>query len=577
MHNLIRYMGTPRVFTEVLEYLYKNQGKGGLILTKTESGSWIVQDSSGYIPQQYLYTSSEEILREIPDYLRYPIGSDTLLLSAIPIDESSLQTITKVVEIQQLYRTTEKQGETISKLVYSITGIEAILNTILEPVEREEMIGILNDAMGELLLSFTVLYRRGKNGYELLHAHGLSVPPSLLKFSSGNSYPLTFSFPVDLKKNRLFPEWTQLSDFRGLYGIPIIMEGTIRYVIIAGKNEAYGESDRTILESLTRVISKIIEFYQLKEDFEMKERAVDRYNFQFLSFFKGFQYLSAQDTLSDKIKILLDMYHELFQPSMLLPYYKKTWSQILWPYPENGIYPALYVKVVSCWDIYHLDKRTEREAFFDDFVTAETLLAVVTQEGHHPTLATILISSDGDVLALLLFERFPPLHYEFLNILNALTGLSLHDYFNRSEIKKLENTYENVMKTLQNVNELYVEARKTVGLSGFYEMAERFFSNQFQTTGLYLLFSKDGKPILIPENTNPVISEKLFQHYEDQSEELWMDYLPETGTILFTLPASHKGKHLFFGLESRDEAKISFLIQLLRLGFKDLLAQIIFD
>lgn len=108
-------------------------------------------------------------------------------------------------------------------------------------------------------------------------------------------------------------------------------------------------------------------------------------------------------------------------------------------------------------------------------------------------------------------------------------------------------------------------------------MAERFFSNQFQTTGLYLLFSKDGKPILIPENTNPVISEKLFQHYEDQSEELWMDYLPETGTILFTLPASHKGKHLFFGLESRDEAKISFLIQLLRLGFKDLLAQIIFD
>ena len=239
------------------------------------------------------------------------------------------------------------------------------------------------------------------------------------------------------------------------------------------------------------------------------------------------------------------MYHELFQPSMLLPYYKKTWSQILWPYPENGIYPALYVKVVSCWDIYHLDKRTEREAFFDDFGNAETLLAVLTQEGHHPTLATILRSSDGDVLALLLFERFPPQDYEFLNILNALTGLSLHDYFNRSEIKKLENTYENVMKTLQNVNELFVEARKTVGLSGFLEMAERFFSNQFQTTGLYLLFSKDSKPILIPENTNPVISEKLFQHYEDQSEELWMDYLPETGTILFTLPASHKGKHLF--------------------------------
>ncbi|MBP6960033.1 MAG: hypothetical protein KBC39_01390 [Thermotogae bacterium] len=577
MDNLIQYLGTPRIFTEVLNYLFQHQDGSGLILTKTESGSWVVQDSRGYVPHQYLYASSEEIQRETADYLAYPMGTDTLLFSSIPVEGPALQTVVKVLEIQELYRTSEKQSETISKLVYSITGIETILNTILEPVEREEMIGALNDAMGELLLSFTVLYRRGDNGYERLRTHGLSVPPAQLKFSHANANPLDFSFPVDLKKNPLFPEWNQLSDFRGLYGIPIIMEEVVQYVIIAGKNEAYGESDQSILEGLTRVISKIIEYYMLKEEVELKEKAVEKSNFQLLSFFKGFQYLSAQESVSDKINVIQDMYHELFQPSVVLPYYKKNWSQILWPFPENDQYPALYVKFVSCWDVYHLDKKTEREAFIDDFGNAEDLLAVLEKERRYPTLATILRSGDGDVLSLLLFEHFPSGDYEFLKMLNVLSGLSLHDYFNRSEIKKLENTYENVMKTFQKVNELYVEVRKTIGLSDFYETAGNFLANQFQISGFYLLFSNEDKRILLPEETEPLIQEKLLQHFNDKTEEIWIDYLPEKDAVLYTVPVSFKEKRLFIALESRDESKTDFLIQLLRLGFKDLLARIIFD
>ena len=577
MKNLIQYLGTPRVFTEVLDYLYGIQDGCGFILTKTESGSWVVQDSRGYVPTQYLYASSEEIQRETPDFQLYPMGTDALLLSSVPVEGSGLQTVTKVLEIQKLYRTTEKQSETISKLVYSITGIETILNTILEPVEREEMIGILNDAMGELLLSFTVLYRRGENEYDLLRTHGVSVPPTKLKFSLANANPLNFSFPVDLKKSPLFPEWDQLSDFRGLYAIPIIMEASVQYVIIAGKNEVYGESDHSILEGLSRVIAKNIEYYSLKEGLDLKKKEVEKSNFQLMSFFKGFQYLSAQDSVSDKIKAVQELYQELFQPTVVLPYYKKNWSHVLWPFPENAKYPALYVKVVSCWDAYSLDKKTEREAFLDDFGNAEGLLAELGQEGNHPALATILRSGEGDVLALLLFTRFPHEDDEFLKMLNVLSGLSLHDYFNRSEIKKLENTYETVMKTFQKVYELYGEVQKTVGLSDFFETTKKFLSSQFQINGFYLLFSNEARQIILPEDSEPLVQEKLLQHFKERNEEIWIDYLPEKDAILYTVPVSFKDNRLFIGLESRDESKIDFLIQLLRLGFKELLARIIFD
>ncbi|HPE42111.1 MAG TPA: hypothetical protein PKZ34_03395, partial [Thermotogota bacterium] len=104
MDNLIQYLGTPRIFTEVLNYLFQHQDGSGLILTKTESGSWVVQDSRGYVPHQYLYASSEEIQRETADYLAYPMGTDTLLFSSIPVEGPALQTVVKVLEIQELYR-----------------------------------------------------------------------------------------------------------------------------------------------------------------------------------------------------------------------------------------------------------------------------------------------------------------------------------------------------------------------------------------------------------------------------------------------------------------------------------------
>jgi hypothetical protein len=315
----------------------------------------------------------------------------------------------------------------------------------------------------------------------------------------------------------------------------------------------------------------------LKEGLEEKQKLVDKSSFQLLSFFKGFQYLSSQDTLNGKIRIIQDMYQELFQPAKIFPYYKKTWSHVLWPFPESSFYPPLFVKVFSCWDTYILKKKTEYEAFLDDFGNAESLLMILKEESRVPSMVTVLRSSEGEVLAMLLFSEFRLKDMEFLKMLNALSGLSIHDYFNRSEIKKLENTYERVMKTFQKVNELYFEVKKSMGIVDFYTSMKENLVRLFDIIEFYLLFEYPPKVILLPDSIDESIQKKIMLHLQDNNDDIVIDYLPERDSILYSIPANYKEKRVLIGIESRDEEKMDFLIQLLRLGFKDLLARIIFD
>lgn len=598
MRDLILSLGTPRIYTDILHYIH--EGKTGIscILVSGDLGSWAVQDSLGYAPKQYIYPSLESLRKEMAGFEFYFLSDELILCSTLPVAEEHIVILKKIATVQRLFLSNEQQNTMISKLTYNLTGVETILNTILEPVESHEMLSTLSDAMGELLLSFTILYENNGGSFLPIKTHGYDGEVKALKTTVNNSTPLYFSFPVDLQKTPIFPDWGEfdreskrLEEFQALFAIPILLEEQVRFVIITGRKDRYSDTDLSLVEGLSRILSKVMDYYLFKKRMEEKEETITKSNFQLLSFYKSLQYLFAQDSLTERVRFIQEMVRELFHADTAILFYKKSWSNILWPIQENSValscpsdgqgraspdFPALHLVVVSCWDVYDLKKKNERMAFFDDFGNSAALLELLEISGISPNIATVLRSLEGDVLAVLLLTDFNWKDIEFLKMIATLAGLSIHNYFIQNEIKSLENSYENVMKTFHDAQELYQHIRNTLGIADFYSTLREKLIEKFEVVEFYIVFEVTHKVILLPEKISATVEGKLMQFFKTHDESLIIEYFPEKKTLLYVVSTCYKRKKLLFAIEGKDQMKMNILIQLLQLGFKDLLADELF-
>lgn len=164
MNAMIKYLGTPRIYTEILTDLQERfPGNSGCFFRQKEildgQQFWVLEDALDCSPKNYQYEQLDIVKEELSDFNHYEFFEGTQLFVKKPVDKDSFETINKLLEIQSLYSVNEEKEEEISKLMYSITGMETIIASLLEPLPTDEYLQIFSDAFGELLVSSSALYQ----------------------------------------------------------------------------------------------------------------------------------------------------------------------------------------------------------------------------------------------------------------------------------------------------------------------------------------------------------------------------------------------------------------------------------
>ena len=596
--KLINYLGTPRIYTEILEYLEKQtaaEGFSGCIFShysEEDREKWVLEDTLSVSPVQYSYESLEQIEAELKGYQQYCIYEGKVLFSSETIGEEALGLLNKLMEIHLLYSLSEKKEAVISQLTYSMTGMETIMGSILEPLVPDELLTILSDAFGELLLSYSALYKQDKEqrSFKPVHNHGFDTTMPELKTNERNTSVMDFSFPINLKKRELFPELSDLNQqYRSLFAIPVHIHDKVAYFILIAKSTGYKEEEKLIINSLSRLISKIIEYQELQRTVEKEKNQIDLNEFKLNTLNKGLGYLFTIDNIEDFSDSLVDMIKEIFKLDDVKLFVRKSWGNLLWGHRLREDRGALTIKYPAVWDIYRLGNETpdentpknnDRLEMEDDFGNLKRFFSSEEKKGRFPDLAAIIRGSDGNILGIVFLYGFDQKDIEFLTMITNMAGMALGILLAQKDFNKLLHSYEEVMEAFQSANALYKKIKDCSGVVEFYNTMKKHLKEDFGIEDLYISFRAGSKLITLPKK----IDENLkgyFESFLDEKEEetgnddeICIRELND-GVILFTLKIPVRVKEMILAFSGKDNPKLNVMLQLMQLGFQEKLAGIL--
>jgi len=579
MNPIIKYLGTPRLYTEILTFLQKDRPEtGGCFFRQKEDENgkhkWVLEDALGYSPKGYQYDELEQVKTELPDFVHYEFFEGTHLFLKYPLDQDMVETINKVLEIQSLYSVNEEKEEEISKLMYSITGMETIIGSLLEPLPMDDYLQIFSDAFGELLVSSSALYKLEKD-YLLVHNHGFEQPIQRIAKDPQEEHSPMNIFPIDLMKTDRYIETQVLRTlYQTLYTIPIQIDGSVNYIILIARQKAFNDGEKIIINNLSRLLSSIVEYQRLRDKMTLHKNSLNQSDFRLQSFYEALKYLFSIQKVDPFCDKFVDMVREIFQIQDVKLFVRKSWGNLLWGYNMAEYNHALTIKYNTVWDTYDLTKPDEREAIEEDFGNLKPFFKVEEDLDNVPDSAFIIRSLDGNILGVTFLYGFNRKDDDFMRMLCEMAGMVLEIIIAHSDFNKLLHSYEEVMEAFQSANELYQKVGQCNGMVDFYNTMNRNLTRDFGIRKLYIYFKSGRTPIHFPKNPEPDIL-KYFEEYDDQDyEDIGIRERPN-GSILFILPIPLLSKKILLAFEGDDNPKLNVLLQLMQLGFQDKLAAIL--
>ena len=576
MKNLILYIGTPRIFIETIDYLKSIGLTDVCVFTYEENNEWMVEETFNVKMEKYRFTT-EEIYKEFSGYEQLNLEDKVIFLYHGNIENKDIELLKKIFDMHYMYTKSELKDETISKLTYSMTGIETFIGSLLEPLEPEELLSILNDAFGELLLSSSALFRNEGDYFKMIHDHGFNIKIADIKTNKLNSTPLYFSFPVNLETHSIFSDCEEeLKKINACFAIPVIIDEKVEYTIIIGRAESITEEEKVIINSLSRVLSKILEYHLLKGKSDLEKKDIEKSNFRLLSFYKGLGYLFSRNSTMEFSIALSDMVKEVFQLEDVKIFARKNWGNLLWDSSFNGESNALISKYSSVWDVYNLKKANEYEAFNEDFGNSAIFFENnPVKEYDGGVFASVIRSIEGYVLGVAILYGFEEKDKDFLSMLCSMSGLALNSLLLNNDFSKIARSYEEIMAAFQNAHSLYKELQKSSGIVDFYNRLKKILERDFSIYDVYMAFETKDKIITLPGNVDEYIMNAIKRYIEYSEADLIAITNPNTERILYVQPLNIKYKKIVIIFEAKDDAKINIILQLIQLGFKDTLARVI--
>jgi len=579
MNPIIKYLGTPRLYTEILTFLQKDHPEaGGCFFRQKEDErgkhKWVLEDALGCSPKGYQYDELEPVKKELADYLHYEFFEGTHLFFKRPLDQDMVETINKLLEIQSLYSMKEEKEEEISKLMYSITGMETIIGSLLEPLPMDDYLQIFSDAFGELLVSSSALYKLEKD-YLLVHNHGFEHPiQQIAKDPQEKSSPMTI-FPVDLMKTDRYSETQALKSlYQTLYTVPIQIDGSVNYIILIARQKAFSDGEKIIINNLSRLLSSIVEYQRLRDKMNRDRKSLNQSDFRLQSFYEGLKYLFSIQKVDPFCDKFADMVRELFQIRDVKMFVRKSWGNLLWGYNVDDYKHALTIKYNTVWDAYDLTALDEREAIEEDFGNLKPFFNMEEETGNVPDSAFIIRSLDGNILGVTFLYGFNREEADFMRMMCEMAGMVLEIIIAHSDFNKMLHSYEEVMEAFQSANELYKKVGQCNGVVDFYNIMNKNLTMDFGIKKFYISFKSGGTPINFPKNPDPDIV-KYFEEYDHLDYEDIGIRERQNGSILFILPIPVVSKKILLAFEGEDNPKLNVLLQLMQLGFQDKLATIL--
>ncbi len=579
MNPMIKYLGTPRLYTEILTDLQKdNPDNGGCFYRQKEvdhsQKMWVLEDALGCNPKSYQYEKLEQMKNDLSDFKHYEFFEGTQLFLKEPVDKDAYETINKLLEIQSLYTVNEEKEEEISKLMYSITGMESIISSLLEPLPTDEYLQIFSDAFGELLVSSSALYQLDED-YRLVHNHGFENPIQRIERLPQEDFSPVNTFPVDLIKTGLYKEIQEIrNQFNTLYAIPVHIEGSAKYIILIARQKLYNEGERVIINNLSRLLSSTIEYQQLRSEMHFDKKTLNRSEFQLQSFYKGLKYLFSIQKVDAFCEKFVDMIREIFQVADAKIFVRKSWGNLLWGYDMEDYKHALSIKYNTVWDEYDLKKEIEREAIEEDFGNLKPFFRQESEKGETPDVAFIIRSLDGNILGIVFLYGFNSEENEFMKMINEMAGMVLENIIVHGDFNKMLHSYEEVMEAFQSANVLYKKVGRCNGVVDFYNIMKNNLISYFGINAMYISFKSGETPINFPKNPEKDILKYFEEYYQRDYEDIGIRER-ENGSILFILPIPVLSKKILLAFEGEDNPKLNVLLQLMQLGFQDKLAAIL--
>ena len=579
MNPMIKYLGTPRIYTEILTDLQQRfPGNKGCFFRRKEVDNgqklWMLEDAVGCSPEYYQYEQLEQVKNELSDFKHYEFYEGTQLFLKEPIDKVSFENITKLLEIQSLYAVNEEKEEEISKLMYSITGMETIIGSLLEPLPTEEYLQIFTDAFGELLLSASALYQLEK-GYRLIHNHGFENPIQNFNPLAQEDFSPINTFPIDLIKTDSYPEIKELTEqYETLFAIPVQIQGSVKYMILIARKKAFNEGERLIINNLSRLLSSIIEYQLLRSEMRFDKKTLNRSEFRLQSFYKGLKYLFSIQKVEPFCDKFVDMIREIFQVTDVKLFVRKSWGNLLWGYDMEDFKHALTIKYNTVWDVYDLRSKVEREAIEEDFGNLKPFFKQESKKGNTPEVAFIIRSLDGNILGIIFLQGFKIEEDEFMKMISEMAGMVLENIIVHGDFNKMLHSYEEVMEAFQSANALYKKVGKCNGVVDFYNTMKSNLISNFGIKTMYISFKSGETPINFPKNPEKDVLKYFDEYYQQDYEDIGIRER-ENGSILFILPIPVLSKKILLAFEGEDNPKLNVLLQLMQLGFQDKLAAIL--
>ncbi len=294
--ELLLNLGTPVIETMIAESL------GDVVVFQREGNGFIVIESAGLIPKKAVYTSEEEIRKEFPEYdLVKVTESIYYLLREIP---ENFDEIVRIESLSEKLRSVEKLESRITRHVYQLEGMEAIISSLLEPLPLDILLSMVVDAIGELFVSSVALYNLTEDGFALVMNMGSEDFPDFIE-SEKLSDPMCCSGILNAS------EFLNDSGFI----IPVSDGELNRFLVFIKREDPLTSEEKALLNAIFKILEKSREYIKSKQREIVTEALLNQMRFVMESIGEFASRSLSLHEEKELVDMTVDMIREMLQSS----------------------------------------------------------------------------------------------------------------------------------------------------------------------------------------------------------------------------------------------------------------------
>ncbi len=258
--ELLLNLGTP-----VVETLIANKLGNAVIFQRSNSGEFIVIESSGTTPKKAVYESLDEIEEEFPEYDIFPVTDSIYYL--VKEKPENFDEIAKIENLSEKLKSIEALQSRITRHVYQLEGLDSVVSSLLEPIPTEMILMLLADALSELFVSTVGIYKLTDDHkeYELLVNIGAMDVPETVPARD-------FYDPKQVKN------LSMVEDIKA-WVIPVKSGEVNRYLVLFKREEPFTPEEKSLINALIRMLERTREYVESEERATHLDKLLSEFRF----------------------------------------------------------------------------------------------------------------------------------------------------------------------------------------------------------------------------------------------------------------------------------------------------------